>query len=162
MPRFDRFDLITIIAIAALVSAAIFIGVTDTTSSVAVAAKKAAAAPMDPGLSQKVESARLLLESGQPREAIDGLKAVEAAAPAYPEPHALLGLSYSKTMDYTLAVREFRLALSIDPSYADSKSPKFIGKRIKTAVKEARRAGASAAALNDIQYIDRMLAGGCE
>ena len=173
MIKFDRFDRFTILAIAALVSASVFIGATDNTASSDRAIKKAAKAVTDPRVVAKVEAARLMMDAGQLREAIDGLKAAEAEAPAYGEPHALLGLAYSKTMDYPPAMKEFRLALLIDPDYIDSKSPKFIGKRIKAAVKEAKpqiveAAGkapgdaAARAALGDTQYIERMIAGGCE
>ena len=173
MKRFDGFDRFTMLAIAALISAAVFIGATDNTASVDRAVKKAAKAPTDPKVVAKAEAARLMLEAGQVREAIDGLKAAEAEAPAYGEPHALLGLAYAKTMEYPLAMKEFRLALLIDPDYIDSKSPKFIGKRIKAAVKEAKPLvvaavgkmpgdAAARATLGDTQYIERMLAGGCE
>ena len=122
---------------------------------------------------QKVEAARLLMEAGQVKESVGSLTALETANPASGEVHALLGQGYSRLMDYPSAVREFRLALLIEPDYVDSKSPKFIGKRIKATVKEGMPQFNEAlnknpgdekakAALGDAKYLERMLAGGCE
>jgi tetratricopeptide (TPR) repeat protein len=173
--KLDRFDILSLASAALLAGAAVFYGIAggaDESRPRAAYAKTCATAP-SPDLMQKVEAARLLMEAGQVKESVGSLSALEAANPASGDVHALLGQGYSRLQDYPAAVREFRLALLIDPDYVDSKSPRFIGKRIKAAVKEglpqfkdslSKNPGdeKAAAALNDARYLERMLAGGCE
>jgi tetratricopeptide (TPR) repeat protein len=175
MMKLDRFDIINLAIAALLAGAAVFYGIVGGAGGTrprAAYAKICAAVP-SPELIQKVEAARLLLEAGQVKESVGALSALEAANPASGEVHALLGQGYSRLMDYHSAVREFRLALLIEPDYIDSKSPRFIGKRIKAAVREGKPEftdalrkdpgnDKAAAALNDAKYLERMLAGGCE
>jgi len=173
--KLDRFDILNLAAAALLAGIAVFYGIAggaDTARPRAAYAKKYATAP-SPELIQKLEAARLLMEAGQVNESIESLTAIEAANPVSGDVHALLGQGYSRLMDYPAAVREFRLALLIEPDYVDSKSPKFIGKRIKAAVKEGMHQfkdslrnnpgdEKAATALIDAKYLERMLAGGCE
>lgn len=175
MMKLDRFDILSLSAAALLIGAAVFYGITGgagETRPRTAYAKTCAAVP-SPELIQKVEAARLLMEAGQVKESVGSLAALEATNPASGEVHALLGQGYSRLMDYPSAVREFRLALLIEPDYIDIKSPKFIGKRIKATVKEGmpqfkdelrKNPGdeKANAALNDAKYLERMLAGGCE
>ena len=175
MMKLDRFDILNLAAIALLSGAAVYYGFAGGAGSARprAAYAKASATVPSPDLIQKVEAARLLLEAGQVKEAIGSLNSLADTNPASGDIHALLGQGYSRLMDYPSAVREFRLALLIEPDYVDSKSPKFIGKRIKAAVKEGmpqfedalrKNPGdeKAAAALNDAKYLERMLAGGCE
>ena len=175
MMKLDRFDKLNLAVAALLTGAAVYYGIAGGTGAAKprAAYAKTCAAVTSPDLIQKVEAARLLLEAGQVKESVGSLKALEAANPAAGDVHALLGQGYSRLMDYPSAVREFRLALLIEPNYVDNKSPKFIGKRIKAAVKEGipqfkdaliKNPGdeQAAAALNDAKYLERMLAGGCE
>ncbi len=138
MMKLERFDILNLTAAALLAGAAVYYGISggaDTTRPRAAYAKTCSSVP-SPDLIQKVEAARLLMEAGQLKESVGSLTALEAANPASGEVHALLGQGYSRLMDYPSAVREFRLALLIDPDYIDNKSPRFIGKRIKATVKE--------------------------
>jgi len=175
MIKLDRFDILNLTAAAMLAVAAVYYSVTGGAGESrprAAYAKTCASVP-SPDLIQKVEAARLLMEAGQVKDSVGSLTAMEAANPASSEVHALLGQGYSRLMDYPSAVREFRLALLIDPDYIDNKSPKFIGKRIKAAVKDGmpqftddlrKNPGdeKAKAALGDAKYLERMLAGGCE
>jgi tetratricopeptide (TPR) repeat protein len=175
MIKLDRFDILNLAAAALLAGAAVYYGASggaDAAKPRAAYAKTCVAAP-SPELIQKVEAARLLMEAGQVKESVGSLTALEAANPASGEVHALLGQGYSRLLDYPSAVREFRLALLIDPDYIDNKSPRFIGKRIKAAVKEGMPQFTDAlrknpgddkakAAMTDAKYLERMLAGGCE
>jgi len=175
MMKLDRFDILNLSAATLLAGAAVYYGFTGGAGESrprAAYAKTCASVP-SPDLIQKVEAARILMEAGQVKESVGSLTALEAANPASGDVHALLGQGYSRLMDYPSAVREFRLALLIEPDYVDSKSPKFIGKRIKAAVKEGVPQFTEAlsknpadekakAALGDAKYLERMLAGGCE
>lgn len=175
MMKLDRFDILNLTAVALLAGAAVYYSIAggaDTARPRAAYAKTCASVP-SPDLVQKVEAARLLMEAGQVKESVGSLTALEASNPASGEVHSLLGQGYSRLLDYPSAVKEFRLALLIEPDYIDGKSPKFIGKRIKATVKEGmpqftdalnKNPGddKAAAALKDAKYLERMLAGGCE
>jgi tetratricopeptide (TPR) repeat protein len=171
----DRFDLMVIASAIVLCASALVIGSTaggeGTAGPAAVARLKAA--PPDPAAYQKIAAAETLMNSEQFDSAIDTLKGISADYPAMSEPHALLGQAYARLLDYPAAMREYRTALVMDPDYVDKKSRKFIGKRIKSAVKDGMSEAkdslanspddkAARAALKDAYYLERMLAGGCE
>jgi len=172
--KLDRFDILNISAAAILLVAAAVVAATgsgDGFSKKAVVADNLKAA-QDPAIARKIETARMLFDAGQISEAAAALVPITEAAPGLAEPHALLGQAYARLLDYPAAVRQFRYALLIDPDYVDGKSGKFIGKRIKAAVKECMPQFRDAllknpsdqtlvAAMNDARYLERMLAGGC-
>lgn len=126
----------------------------------------------DPDISPKISQAKAMIEVGQSKEAVELLKPVASQYPVLAEPHALLGQAYSRDLDYNSSIKEYRLALQIDPDYVDKKSDKYIGKRITASVKECKAQSYfvlgknpndvyACSALNDVSYIERMLAGGC-
>ncbi len=121
----------------------------------------------------KLAEAESELEADQVKESITALNSLVSENPAQSDPHALLGQAYARLQDYPQAMKEFRIALSMDADYIDSKSPKFIGKRIKAATKEGMDLAraklkkypsdpVASAAIQDGYYVERMLAGGCE
>lgn len=173
--KLDRFDIVVITAAAALLTASVSLavsgGVTGVRENMQLA--RVQAVPPDAATLQAIQTAKLQLESGQVRECIDGLKPLENKCPTLGDVHALLGQAYARALDYPSAVREYRMALLIDPDYVDNKSYKFIGKRIKAAVRDCLPDFRSqvkanpddkkaAAALKDALYLERMIAGGCE
>ena len=172
----DRFDIAIAFAAAASIAGALYVGLAPASGPEAAAAVSAAAraGAVRPAADSvlKVATARALFDSGQIKEAAAALEAVTASDPGASDAHALLGESYSRLLDYPKAVREFRMALSLDADYIDKKSPKFIGKRIKAALREAKPQflaakaanpsdAAANSALQDTGYLERMLAGGC-
>ncbi len=170
----DRFDLIMLSAAAILAAAAFALVMTGGEQVPrAAAASRLKAEPPDPKVYQEIDTARNLMEAGQAEEAVKALVRISGANPAMSEPHALMGQSYARLLDYPAAMREYRMALVMDPDYADKKSKKFIGKRIKAAVKDGMAEAkeklardpddhAARVALKDAYYLERMLAGGCE
>ena len=174
--KLDRFDLLTISAALALITSAAGLAVFGAAAPAParVASAHAQAVTLDPSIEAKLSSARALFGSGRMKEAVSTLDAIVREHPSEPEAHALLGQAYSALQDYPRAMREYGEALRMDPEYVDKKSEKkFIGKRIKAAVKEGMadakarldkdKDDASArAALKDAYYLERMLAGGCE
>ena len=176
--KLDRFDIFGITAAGALLAAAVVFGLAgDGDASRAVRSGSApsriqAQAPGKAFYARLVE-AESQLESGQVRESVAALQSLVNENPGQPDPHALLGQAYARLQDYPSAMKEFRIALSMDADYIDSKSPKFIGKRIKAATKEGMDLAraklkkdpsdpAANAAIKDGYYLVRMLAGGCE
>jgi tetratricopeptide (TPR) repeat protein len=159
--KLDRFDIVTLFVAATLLAGA---GIYAYQGSAAVNGVNVARASQPPSheLYTKIAAAKTMLEAGQVKESVETLKAISAENPAQAEPHALLGQAYSKLLDYPPAIKEYRLALSLDADYVDQKSPKFIGKRIKTVVREAKAGPVTPASRQDISYLERMLAGGCE
>ncbi|MBI5190680.1 MAG: hypothetical protein HZA22_08385 [Nitrospirae bacterium] len=171
----DRFDAFNIFAALMLVAAAAILGTSggDTHATGAVSAKVRSEAATPPDASTLYATAKQLIESGQPEEAVKSLAGIAEKFPAEAEAHSLLGQAYARMLDYPASMKEFRLALTIEPDYVDKKSGKFIGKRIKAVVKDgmseakvalekAPEDAAAKAALKDAYYLDRMLAGGCE
>jgi len=138
-----------------------------------IASARTGAIKEDSAVLPKISQARAFLRAGQVRECEECLKPIVASDPEAAEAHALMGEACSRLMDYQTALREYRVALSLDPDYVDWRSEKFIGKRIKAAVREAKpqflatlqkngEDQAARAAMADVNYLDRMLAGGCE
>jgi cytochrome c-type biogenesis protein CcmH/NrfG len=174
--KLDRFDILILAAVLVLAATALALGSKGEpgqgmTSSAATARIKAA--PPDPAAYQEISRDKDLISSDQVDEAVASLKKLASAHPEMSEPHALLGQAYSRVLDYPSSMREFRTALVMDPDYVDKKSGKFIGKRIKAAVKDGMEDAkaklsknpddkAARAELKDAYYLERMLAGGCE
>ncbi|HLB25036.1 MAG TPA: hypothetical protein VJM83_01775 [Nitrospirota bacterium] len=171
--KLDLFDMVVIACASALFAGAVFFAAFGGRAATGAPNARASASKPGPDLYPKLAEAKAMIDAGQAKEAADSLKLVAAQNPTVAEAHALLGQAYSRLLDYKGSVREYRLALSLDADYVDKKSEKFIGKRIKAAVKEAKPVFASTleakpddqcaeAALNDCRYLERMLAGGCE
>jgi len=175
--KLDRFDILVVAAVLVLTAAAFTLGSRGAAGQqgrpTAAAAARAKASPPDPAAYQELTRANELISSDQVDEAVKSLKGLTAAHPEMSEPHALLGQAYARVLDYPSSMREFRTTLVMDPEYVDKKSGKFIGKRIKAAVKDGMaeaRARLSKnpddktarATLKDAYYLERMLAGGCE
>ncbi len=175
--KLDRFDILGIAAAGALLAAAVVFGITgsgDASRDIRSGSTPARIHAEPPkAFYAKLAEAESELDAGQVKESITALNSLVNDNPVQSDPHALLGQAYARLQDYPQAMKEFRIALSMDADYIDSKSPKFIGKRIKAAVKEGMdqaRAklkkdpadpGANAA-IKDGYYVERMLAGGCE
>lgn len=173
--KLDKFDMLVLAAVAVLTVSAVFIGASgaDNGPVPRAVANRQKSRPTSPALYAKVEGLRTLVEAGQPEAALEGLKGLASGNPAMSEPHALLGEAHSRMQDYPAAMKEYRMALMLDPDYVDKNSSRFIGKRIKAAMKEGmeyskaalarnKDDGEAKAALKDAYYLERMLAGGCE
>jgi len=171
----DRFDLIVLSAVFFLAAAALVLGMSPGDEDVprAAAASRLKAEPPDPAVYQDIAAAQTLMASDQIDEAIEKLKGISVSNPAMSEPHALMGQGFARLLEYPSALREYRIALVMDADYVDKNSRKFIGKRIKSAVKDGMAGAkdalaknpddkAARATLKDAYYIERMLAGGCE
>ena len=175
MARLDKFDLIVLTVVALLVAAAVVVGTTGKSDRqfTRPASSRVQPPPPDPAFEGRLANARTFIGAGQASEAVKDLQALASSNPASSDAHALLGEAYARLMDYPSSMREYRLAISMDPEFLDKKSGKFVGKRVKAAVKdamdEAKKALAAnpddpkaKAALSDAYYLERMLAGGCE
>ena len=171
--KFDKFDFVVIFAAAVLAAGAVFYGVagygTQEKAEAAAMPDPAVAAQMAP----KIIEARALMDSGQVRQAAGACKAICLADPADASAHALYGQVCSRLQDYPDAVKEFRMCLSLNADYADSKSNKFIGRIIKATIKECKpqfmlalsknpKDKEAAADMENVHYLQRMLAGGCD
>jgi len=123
----------------------------------------------DPEMRRGLDEAGAFLESGRAQESQERLQDLAARNPAVAEAHFLLGRTLLECRDYPASLREFRLALQLDPDYADPKAGKFAGAAIRRAISEGSRAerprvpgnAAARAAQEDARYLERMLAGGC-
>jgi tetratricopeptide (TPR) repeat protein len=121
-------------------------------------------------LYQEVED---LLHQGQYSAALTALDAVRAKDSNNP-----LSLLYQARLEYQLgrltkAITSYRLAVEAEPDYVDSKSPLFFGRELQVQLDEAQEKlqrertlkpgdGEIARALNELLYLKRRLAGGCE
>jgi len=172
--KLDGFDMLVVAAVAVLMAAAAAYSLSggERRATGAAVARSRAASP-SPDIYPKLSAAKALLDAGQVKESVDTLAALEKEYPADPEAHALLGQAYAKLEDYPHCMSEFKAALAMDPDYVDKKSEKFIGKRIKTAVRDGMAEAkaslaknpadpAARAELSDAYYLEKMLAGGCE
>ncbi len=124
-------------------------------------------------MAPKIAEAKVLMDSGRVREAAQTLKDLCRKDPFEASAHALLGQACSRLQDYPSAVQEYRMCLALDADYADKKSDKFIGKRIRCTLGECtpqfeselsknRGDKQASRAIQDAHYLERMLAGGCE
>jgi len=114
-----------------------------------------------------------LFEKKQYAAAMDKLKEIRSMYPDNP-----LSLLYQARLQYNLgmlveSVASYRLAIDAEPDYIDRKSPLFAGKRIKRHVEEAKeklrrelRLKPNEAkirqTLDELLYLQRRIAGGCE
>jgi tetratricopeptide (TPR) repeat protein len=114
-----------------------------------------------------------LAEQRQHEAALDKLKEVQAAQPDKPR-----SFLWQAQLQYDLgqiadALTSYRQAIDREPGYIDRKSPLFVGKNIKKNVLEAKDKLQREVtlkpndpdikrALNELLYVQRRLAGGCE
>jgi tetratricopeptide (TPR) repeat protein len=121
-------------------------------------------------LYQEVED---LFNQRQYTAALEALEAVRAKEPNNP-----LSLLYQARLEYqvgrlTKAISTYRLAIEAEPDYVDRKSPLFFGEELQAQLDEAQGKlqrerslkpgdGEIATALNELLYLKRRIAGGCE
>jgi len=74
--------------------------------------------------------------------------------------HLLLAGVYRESGSAAPALREYRRAVELLRDYADRHSPQFVGPGLAIWLREVRPA-VSGAALADLHYLERALAGGC-
>jgi tetratricopeptide (TPR) repeat protein len=173
--RLDKFDIINISAAVILAAGAIFysVGGGNTAAADSIAAARSGRLKADPAAAPKIAAAKVLMDSGRVREAAQALKDLCRKDPFDASAHALFGQACSRLQDYPSAVREYRMCLALDADYADKKSDKFIGKGINCTLSECaprlesellKNPGDRQAsrAIEDVHYLERMLAGGCE
>jgi tetratricopeptide (TPR) repeat protein len=165
---YDGFDKMTAASVAGFLLAAAFVGTSHQGSPVAPTATSGTTRAAISDLTR----ARAALDAGKDKKAIDQLTKFAAANPDIAEPHVLLAKAYASSGDYATAIREYKLAVTMDPEYADLNSDKYIGKGIKTVLSHGwapceitltpeRNDAARNAVKDDAAYLQRMLAGGC-
>jgi tetratricopeptide (TPR) repeat protein len=170
--KYDRFDIVNAVSVAALLLAAGFYAVRGDAAPSRAAVTRAAASSA-PAICAELARARATFEAGKSAKAVERLKAFTAANPDVAEGHLLLAKAFAAQQQYPSSIREYRQALVLDPEYADKASEKFIGKGIKSVLQHGwapceislaptQDDPARKAVLEDAQYIYRMLAGGCE
>ena len=74
--------------------------------------------------------------------------------------HLLLAGLYREEGQAARALREYRRAFELVRDYADRRSPQFVGPGLATWLREQRSA-LGGAALGDLHFLSRALAGGC-
>jgi tetratricopeptide (TPR) repeat protein len=173
--KLDKFDIINISAAAVLAAGAVFYCVAGGNTAAAdnIAAARAGWIKADPEMAPKIEAAKVLMDSGQMREAARDLKEVCRKDPFDASAHALLGQACSSLQDYPAALKEYRMCLELDADYVDKRSGKFLGNGINCMLGECKPRLESelsknpgdkqvSGAIRDVHYLERMLAGGCE
>jgi tetratricopeptide (TPR) repeat protein len=90
------------------------------------------------------------------REAEEAIRGLESNS----QLHLLLAGLYREGGEAAPALREYRRAVELVRDYADRRSPQFVGAGLATWMREVRPSLAGAA-LADLHYLERALAGGC-
>ncbi len=116
---------------------------------------------------------RHLREQGETRQAMARLKAIMKAHPG--NPYSFVAMARLDLADGRLtgAIANFRKAVDARPEYVDKKTPFYIGKEIEAVVTEALAKlprekklkpddKSIVVALQNVYYLQRRLAGGCE
>lgn len=114
-----------------------------------------------------------LLEQKQFSPAMEKLQEIKTAHPENPQ-----SFIYEAQLQYgqgqlAAAIHSYRMAVDIDPDYVDKKTPLFISPEIMTLITEARgklsrekklkpNDKSINLALEDLYYLQRRIAGGCE
>ena len=173
--KLDKFDIVNISAALILAAGAVFYGMGygSTAAADGIAAARSGRIKADPKMDSKIAAAKVLMDSGQMRKAALELKDLCRKDPFDASAHALLGQACSSLQDYPSAVKEYRMCLELDADYVDKKSGKFIGNGINCTLSEctpqlesvlSKNPGDKQAsgAIQDVHYLERMLAGGCE
>ncbi|WP_417914469.1 hypothetical protein [Candidatus Electronema sp. JM] len=124
----------------------------------------------DKALYQEVAA---LAEQRQHDAAMDKLKQIQAAQPNNSRSFLWQAQLQYENGDLADALASYRQAIDLEPGYIDRKSPLFVGKDIKKNVLEAKDKLQREVtlkpndpdikrALNELLYVQRRLAGGCE
>lgn len=124
----------------------------------------------DKALYQEVAA---LAEQRQHDAAMDKLKQIQAAQPNNSRSFLWQAQLQYNNGDLADALASYRQAIDLEPGYIDRKSPLFVGKDIKKNVLEAKDKLQREVtlkpndpdikrALNELLYVQRRLAGGCE
>jgi tetratricopeptide (TPR) repeat protein len=177
MDRFDKFN-ITVIALISLITIGMLanqeiikrrLGLDE-----AAAAERALYYAEQMALNAKIyQDVISLKEQELYDEAMTKLQEVMKAYPGKAQSHvylAQLSLESGKLAD---SIHNYRLAVENDPDYMDKKTPMFIGHEVKELVKESLpKFGREKKlkpndkevrnTLEDLYYLQRVLAGGCE
>jgi len=177
MDRFDKFN-ITVIALISLITIGMLanqeiikrrLGLDD-----AAAAERALYYAEQMALNAKIyQDVISLKEQELYDEAMTKLQEVMKAYPGKAQSYvylAQLSLNSGKLAD---SIHNYRLAVENDPDYMDKKTPMFIGHEVKELVKESlpkfgREKNLKPNdkevrnTLEDLYYLQRVLAGGCE
>ncbi|CAK8719698.1 MAG: hypothetical protein CDV28_101198 [Candidatus Electronema aureum] len=114
-----------------------------------------------------------LAEQRQHSAAMDKLKLIQAAQPDNPRSFLWQAQLQYDNGDLADALASYRQAIDREPGYIDRKSPLFVGKDIKKNMLEAKDKLQREVtlkpndpdikrALNELLYVQRRLAGGCE
>ncbi len=114
-----------------------------------------------------------LEKKGEVDEAINRIKKIMKSRPEDAYSLVLLGRLYYKQGHLAQAVHSYRKAIQKDPDYVDKNTPLFIGDEIMKLISSARgklnrekklkpNDMQIRTAINDIYYLQRRIAGGCE
>lgn len=138
----DRFDRISVIALAALciVAGTLMIGRSGASvqeRQTQVQASAVAALPPPGDLVAAVRIVRTLLESGSLVKAEALVSELKQKYPYQGEPRMLMGDLLMRRQEPVRAMHEYREAIELNPDYLDKKTPLFQGKKLKVAVGEA-------------------------
>jgi len=114
-----------------------------------------------------------LLEQKQSTLAMVKLKEIKKAHPENPQSYIYQAQLQDLQGQIAAAIHSYRLAVDNDPDYVDQKTPLFIGNEIMNMITEGRsklqrekklKPGDKSIliALEDVYYLQRRIAGGCE
>ena len=173
----DRFDKISIGAIAVLVAGAALVAWADhegqrTERPVLQRGMAREQAPVDAELEARLKVLTNLLESGGLTEAEALAQDLVRRNPYRAEPHMLQGDVLLRKQDAVGAMHAYKHAIELEPDYLDKKTERFQGKKLKVAVGEAlaeieRRLkqrpddAALKAEKKTVYYLYRRIAGSC-
>jgi tetratricopeptide (TPR) repeat protein len=113
------------------------------------------------------------MEQGLYGRASEAIKEVMKEYPNNPQTFVYLAELANQQGKLASAIHNYRLAVEMEPDYVDKSTPLFLGEDIKDLVKEGAeklkrekklkpKDKVVAAALKDVYYLQRRLAGGCE
>jgi len=174
----DPLELLTKAALAALAAVMVFMLVQQ--RLLASAASEVSAAENLRRLEQKLTQDKLiyqevaaLAEQRQHSAAMEKLKDIDAAHPDNPRSLLWQGKLQYELGEIADSLASYRQAIDKEPGFIDKKSPLFAGKDIRQHVEESQaklqreqtlKPGDSSIkkALEELLYIKRRLAGGCE
>lgn len=114
-----------------------------------------------------------LIKNKQYPMAMEKLEAIKTAHPENPQSFVYEAQAQYGQGQIASAIHSYRLAVDNDPDYVDKKTPLFISHEIMTLITEARSKlnreiklkpndNSIKMALEDVYYLQRRIAGGCE
>jgi tetratricopeptide (TPR) repeat protein len=106
------------------------------------------------------EQVRSLVRDSRSADAAGAAAAALARLPDNSQLRLNLAAGYRARGEVAAALREYRRAVELVRDYADRRSPHFIGGEIAPWLRRVRPQ-LSGAALADLYYLERALAGGC-